>query len=464
MSAIASRLRRPGTLRARLAAVLAVTVAFVVLVVAGVTYLLVVHQLERGQDVALLREATRIQRLVDSNASDLASGSATCEYASEPACSRVVAPDAPAESGTSPMRVTGQARAVASGRSSSEYYTVTAATGRVRVVALPVRRSDAAPDGGAVLVGVPTSIVDRTAARVGTALLVLGIVGIVLSGGIGVAVATIGLRPVRALAASVDRVARSRNPRDGTLRSDRDDELGRLSRSFDSMLEQLADAQTAQTQLIADASHELRSPLTSLRTNLALLDRGGAVDPERRALLRRSVDDELTSLQLLVDDLVDLARGAERETDVFDVDLARLFRSAALTAGRHWPSARIRVDAPTAVIVEGSEERLGRLASVLLDNAGKYGGVGDVEVAIRVDESGAARILVSDRGPGIAEEDRTRVFDRFYRSGAARSHPGSGLGLAIAHQIVIAHGGAIAAEPRGGGGTRIVVRLPSAPA
>jgi two-component system sensor histidine kinase MprB len=444
--------------------VLAVTVTLVVLVVAGVTYLLVVHQLERGQDVALLREATRIQRLVDSNASDLASGSATCQFASEPACSRVVDLGAPVESGTSPMRVTDEARAVASGQSGAEYYTVAAPTGGVRVVALPIRESGAAPGGGAVLVGVPTSMVDRTAARVGTALLVLGLVGVVLSGGIGFAVATVGLRPVRALAASVDRVTKSRNPRDGTLHSDRDDELGRLSRSFDLMLDQLADAQTAQTQLIADASHELRSPLTSLRTNLALLNRGDAIAPERRELLRRSVRDELLSLQLLVDDLVDLARGVERETDVHDVDVAEVFRTAAVTAGRHWPSARFELDAPVPVVVEGAEERLGRLASVLLDNAGKYGGAGDVEVEVRAEQSGGAKILVSDRGPGIAEADRRRVFDRFFRSGAARSHPGSGLGLAIAHQIVVAHGGAIVAEPRRGAGTRIVVSLPGTPA
>lgn len=462
--------RRPGSLRRRLAALLAVTVAVVVLLVSGATYLLVAHQLARGQDVALLREATRIQRLIQTGSDFLASGSDTCVYASEPACTRVVTARDRVESGSAALHVTSKALVVARDGSGPAYYTVSAPGRHVRVVVLAVEKAEA------VMVGIPTTTTDRTQSRVGLALILLGAVGILLSGLIGFVVAGFGLRPVGRLAESIDRVARTGDPRDGVslvVDSVRNDELGRLSRSFTTMLEQLDLAQAAQRQLVADASHELRTPLTTLRTNIALLERTEGIPAQSRAVLQRAVGEELLSMQALVADLVDLARGAERQDPSEQVDLHAIVSEAVDAARRHWPGVTFAISAgsPSAHpsgVVDGSHARLERLVSVLLDNAGKYGGAArdvdgtaPVDVGLRVEES-AVELTVADRGAGIPEDELERVFDRFYRSPTARSLPGSGLGLAIAQQIVAAHHGTISASRRDGGGTLVSVRLPVA--
>jgi two-component system, OmpR family, sensor histidine kinase MprB len=453
--------RRPGSLRGRLAGVLALTVALVVLVMAGVTFLLVDVQLKRGQDTALLREATRIQRLVETGSDFLASGSNACEYASEPACTRVVTATTPLESGDAALRMTSAARDVAAGKQASAFSTVDAPGRRVRVVVVPLR-SDRA-----VMVGLPTTTTDRTIQRTGLALLVLGGAGILLSGLIGYLVARAGLRPVRLLAESIDRVAATRDPHDG-VDTDRDDELGRLARSFTAMLAELAEADAAQQQLVADASHELRTPLTTLRTNIALLDRDDLPDGVRPRL-REAIDHELREMQSLVGDLVELARGVEPVAEVVDVDLAELVAEGVPVAARHWPEVEYRVVAAAVArpaLVAGDPERLARLVSVLLDNAGKYSvGTGSELAAVDVivsSSGGRVTLEVADRGVGIPAEDLPRVFDRFFRSPSARSLPGSGLGLAIAHQIVVSFGGDIQAFARDGGGTSVVVSFPAA--
>jgi two-component system sensor histidine kinase MprB len=436
--------------------VLAVTVAVVVLVVAGGTYLLVVQQLDRGQDVALLREATRIQRLIQTGSDFLASGSDSCRYAAEPACTRVVTAADHVESGDAAMHVTRAALDVAEHGGGPVYSTVAAPGRDVRVVVVPV---DA---GRAVMVGLPTTTTERTVTRVGTALLLLGALGILLSGVIGYIVAGIGLRPVRLLAAAVDRVARSRDPHVASLLDvRRNDELGRLSRSFRTMLDELASAQEAQRRLVQDASHELRTPLTTLRTNIALLERRDALPAETRHRLERAVADEVVALQSLVADLVDLARDGEATDPPQRVALADVVAAAVPVAARRWPSTRFRVRSTGCDQVLGSEAALERLVGVLLDNAGKHGGGGDVDVVVE-HRDGVVGLAVSDRGPGIDEADLERVFDRFFRADGARRLPGSGLGLAIARRITDDHGGTVTASRRPGGGTTITVRMPAA--
>ncbi|GAA4677941.1 sensor histidine kinase [Frondihabitans cladoniiphilus] len=450
---------REGSLRTRLAGLLAATVASAVLLMAGIAYLVVARQLERGQDVALQREATRIQRLVQAGSEFLASSSDTCRYASEPACTRLISASASPESGDAPLRVKSEAVEVARGRLAVAFFTVRAPGRSVRVVVMPT------VPGEAVMVGLPITTVDITLDRIRAVLVVLGAVGVLSSALIGYIVAGVGLRPVRTLAAAIDRVARTRDPRE-SVAVERDDELGRLARSFSAMLSELAAANAAQQQLVADASHELRTPLTSLRTNFQLLERPDALAAATRIELVRAVDDELRALQSLVGDLIDLAHGDELDGDRVEVDLDVLLEAAVATAGRHWARAAFLLrGAPAdgaALVVSGDPERLERLVSVLLDNAGKYSpDGGDVEVQALATDTGI-RLVVADRGVGIPVADLPYVFDRFFRSPSARSLPGSGLGLAIADQIVRAHGGSIRAAARPGGGTIVTVDLPGA--
>lgn len=465
---LAPRRRRGGSLRSRLAAVLAVTVAMVVLVVAVVTYAVVAYQLGRSQDVALLREATRIQRLLQTGSDFLASGSDACLYAAEPACTRTFSARDHIEGGRAVLRITPEALSVAEHGGGPAFATVDAPGRRVRTVVLSTT------SGSAVMVGIPTTTTDQTLDRTGFALLVLGVVGILLSGLIGHFVAGWGLRPVRQLAVSIDRVARTRDPRDG-VETDRDDELGRLGRAFTAMLGELAMANAAQRQLVSDASHELRTPLTTLRTNFALLSRPDGLSDDTRARLRAAMEQEILQMQELVADLVDLARGDEPVIDIEVIDLAQSVRRVLPQAARHWPDASFHlVLAEPDSLIEGSRGRLERLVSVLLDNAGKHGappapardvdvdrpGLGaqvEVEIARR---ASSIVLTVADRGAGIAEDELGHVFDRFYRSPSARSRPGSGLGLAIADQIVTSFHGTIAARRRDGGGTIVEARFP----
>jgi two-component system sensor histidine kinase MprB len=234
-----------------------------------------------------------------------------------------------------------------------------------------------------------------------------------------------------------------------------DDEVGRMAKRFNTMLDTLAVSMRAQRQLVADASHELRTPITSLRTNIeVLLESPDLREPERTALLSE-VREQAEELGLLITDVIELARGDEPLSSVEDVGLDALVAEAVERARRHRPSVTFETDlAPT--VVEGMPDRLGRAINNLLDNAAKYSPPGGtVEIVVRDGE-----IAVRDHGPGVAPEDRPFIFDRF-RRGANADAPGSGLGLAIVRQVAEAHGGHVTVEDAPGGGALFRLRLPA---
>jgi two-component system sensor histidine kinase MprB len=164
---------------------------------------------------------------------------------------------------------------------------------------------------------------------------------------------------------------------------------------------------------------------------------------------------ELTEMTHLIEELVELARGEQHALELDGVRLDLVVRDAVAASARRVPAIRFdtRLD-PT--LVHGSAQALTRAVANLLDNACKWspeGAVVDVTVA-------NGEVTVRDRGPGVAESDRAHVFDRFYRSAAARTLPGSGLGLAIVRQIAEAHGGSVGLEAAPGGGSVFRLRLP----
>ena len=231
-----------------------------------------------------------------------------------------------------------------------------------------------------------------------------------------------------------------------------EDEVGRMAQRFDAMLDRVQASQAAQRQLVADASHELRTPVTSLRTNMEVLLAGAELEEgERRALLRDMVG-QSEELSGLVGDLIELARGEEGDPPIEDVALDALVAEAVARARRHAPGVRFRAELESCVI-SGVPDRLGRAVNNVLDNAAAFSPpAGVVEVALR-----DGVLEVRDHGPGAPEEELGQLFDRFFRGTQRRAQGGSGLGLAIVRQVAEAHGATVQAANAAGGG--LVVRL-----
>jgi two-component system sensor histidine kinase MprB len=220
--------------------------------------------------------------------------------------------------------------------------------------------------------------------------------------------------------------------------------------------EALDDSVRAQRQLVADASHELRTPITSLRTNIEVLLAGDALSEEDRHRLLADVLEQSEELSALIVDVIELARGDLPITSAEDVRLDRVVADCLTRARRDFPQIRFESSLEPAV-VEGVPERLARAINNLLDNAAHHSAAGGV-VEVIVDERG---LRVRDHGTGIDPADLPYVFDRFYRGANSRHRQGSGLGLAIVRQVAVQHGGSVEADNAPDGGAVFVLRLPT---
>jgi two-component system sensor histidine kinase MprB len=320
--------------------------------------------------------------------------------------------------------------------------------------------------GQALVIAQKLAPTQQLLTSLGVALPVVGAIGVVLAGLAGMAVARAGLRPVDRLTAAAERVAVT-----GDLRPmpvDGSDELARLTRSFNEMLDALAASQDQQRRLVADAGHELRTPLTSMRTNLELLaaaSRPGAplLPDSDRAEILDDVQAQVAELSTLVGDLVELARDDVPQRVHEPVELTDVVLRAMERARRRAGDVEFATElVPWALM--GDSTALERAVLNLLDNAVKFSPAGGtVRVDLRPAAHGYAFLQVADAGPGITDADLPHVFDRFYRSAEARTLPGSGLGLAIVKSAAERHGGAVYAGRSADGGALIAVRLPGTP-
>lgn len=245
---------------------------------------------------------------------------------------------------------------------------------------------------------------------------------------------------------------------------DADDEVARLASTMNRMLDRLEASVVTRRRFVSDASHELRSPLTRLRTQLETARRGDDVDALRRSLL-----EDAAELQELVEDLLVLARVDEGRAPVpsrIDLDelvLAEVVRARAATGG-HADARSVQISASgvSGAEVLGDRSALQRVVRNLLDNAVRHAET-RVEVTLR-ERAEEVELVVADDGPGVAADDVERVFERFTRLDDARSRDagGTGLGLAIVREVTEQHGGHVEVIP--GVGARFVVVLPGSPA
>jgi len=333
----------------------------------------------------------------------------------------------------------------------------------VRVHAVPWT-NDAAGRSGAVIAGQSTAAVSDTVSGLSAFLVVATLFALVFALAVGWVVSGRALRPLRELVATTDEIGGTGDLSRRLPPNDTKDEVGKLTRSFNAMLDrleasqhELAAALEAQRRFVADASHELRSPLTTIRSNAGFLEERSDASPEDRAEAIADIRVEADRMALLVDDLLALAQGEERarKTEAA-VDLGEIAAEEARRFDDPGRPLETAISGDTEVL--GDADMLRRLVRILIDNARKHG---DGAVGVSVEErDGTVILTVTDRGPGFPDGELDRVFDRFYRADPARSGPGTGLGLAIARSIVSAHGGSIAATNRPEGGARVTVILP----
>jgi two-component system sensor histidine kinase MprB len=297
-------------------------------------------------------------------------------------------------------------------------------------------------------------------------LLLIGGAGVVVAAAAGTAVARTGLRPVARLTRATERVAQTGDLRPMVVEGD--DELVRLSHSFNQMLAAVAYARDRQRQLVGDAGHELRTPLTSLRTNLELLLSAERPDTPQlsekdRGEIHEDLRAQLAELTQLIGDLVELAREDISQQNPEQMDLAEVVEQALARARRRAGDVHFEVDLHPWFLL-GEPATLERAVLNLLDNAVKFSPPGGtVRVDLRSADDGYAFLHVADAGPGINDADLPYVFDRFYRSDEARTLPGSGLGLAIVKSAAERHGGAVYAGRSADGGALLAIKLPGTP-
>jgi two-component system, OmpR family, sensor histidine kinase MprB len=357
----------------------------------------------------------------------------------------------PGGQGPSPARIptTARDRSVARSGSGSELTDRTVRGMKLRVLTQGLGAH------GAVMVARPLGEVESELNRLVLILAIVGAVGIALAAGLGAVVARVALAPVRRFTARTEVLTEAGALRgaDASLDLSRRlevegrDELGRLAEGFNRTLDALERSVQAQRRLVADAGHELRTPIASLRANIQVLGEAQRLPEHERESLRADIVGELDELTALVADVVELARGTSSEGRQADeVRLDEIVRAAIEKAQRR---GGVRFEPqlePT--VVTGQAERIERAVGNLLENARRWSPDGGlVEVGLR-----DGVLSVRDHGPGFEEQDVAHVFDRFYRADGARGLPGSGLGLAIVRQAAEACGGyAQAANAEGGG-------------
>ena len=442
------------TLRARLAAATAASIFAAVAVFALVTVIVVGRELRGSLDTALRQRAQDVAQLAISAPAVLRDPGAL----ESPASGRQLVVEVIDAHGTILARSLALGAlllpqdalvrdAVRRGRAGVQDIRLGARAFRMFVA--PVADATGAASGGAVLVAADTTDISRTLSNLGAVVALSG-VGVVLLAAFAAALLTRrGLRPLRELATAAGEIERTADPARRLPEPATLDEIGRLTGVLNRMLSALEAARASERRFLADASHELRTPVTALLGNVEYAVRHGA-EPEVLEDLRLDAG----RLARLVDALLALERAAATEAPDTPVALAGLVRE--VVAGQD--GERVRAAQPLPELtVAGDEEALRRALRNLVENGLVHGPAGGVVTVGLAGDATMVTISVNDEGPGPAPAERVHLFERFWRSPAASERLGSGLGLSIVAAIAERHGGEVTVE-----GSTFALRLPRA--
>jgi two-component system sensor histidine kinase MprB len=448
-------------LRRRLSIIAAASVGVAILLAVGICYAVVRGQLLGSVDNSLRAQASAIE---SGNVDSLQQSS----IASIPASAGGPAPYSQVYlygAGAHPLTnlslpVTARTKQVATGKRGA--YLCDFRTGKDHLEEITFSMTiEGHP--AAVQLARPLNGIDSVLSSLRLILVLVLIGGVVVAGLLGRLASRRVLRPLNEVAATAEHIGET-DDLSMRLRVHADDEVGQLATRFNAMLDRLQrsrsaldDSVRAQRQLVADASHELRTPVTSLRTNIEILLQTPDLDPAERAEMLTDVVEQSEELSALVNDLIELARGDQPGPEADDLRLDRIVSACVDRARRHAPSITFQTTLAPAQI-DGVPERLERAVNNLLDNAARHsppGGV--VEVT-----AGPEGVTVRDHGTGVDEDDLPYLFDRFFRGSNSRGSQGSGLGLAIVRQVTEQHGGSASVANAPGAGALFTLSLPGA--
>ena len=447
-------MRRRLSIRTRLTVIASFAVTVTALLVCVLAWLAVRHALVRQVDQQLESLANGpVRQLDQSTIAAIPSTPLTPPSGSIRVQVRFASGDivsAPQPTQTLPFNA--QDLEVAAGTSNAANYTTHTDQGTFRVYTVrgpggeTIQLSRSLSDADATLRGIELLMILLVAG----AALVAAITGRVFAGA--------ALQPVNRLTRAATEIALTEDLQHPIV-IDGGDELAQLGRAFNQMLTALGHSRQAQQELIEDAAHELRTPMSSMRTNIELLVyAAGRLTPSDLSALLNDLDRQSAELSDLVTDLVVLARSAGIDEPVVRVDFGDVVLGALDRARARNPHARF-VQQTRSTFVSVRAGAIERCIVNLLDNAAKFGPAEqtiEVRMSLTGDSHGQrAEVSVADHAPVIPETQRERIFERFHRLDSARSVPGSGLGLAIVYQTIASHGGSIVAEPRADGSGNI---------
>jgi signal transduction histidine kinase len=318
-----------------------------------------------------------------------------------------------------------------------------------RLYAAPIADAGGPAAGGAVLVASDTTDITNTINHIGFLLAVIGAAVALVAALVAAALSRRGLRPLRRLATAAEEIEKTADPSKRLPEPAVADEVAQLSGVLNRMLAALEQSRENERRFLADASHELRTPVATLLGNVEYASRHGA-DEEVLADLRRDAD----RLARLVDDLLVLERAGEREREPTAVELDELVEE--VVHGHDDGAERVRLERVEPVHVRGEPEALRRVLENLIENALVHGPEGGQVTVALTSANGHALLTVRDAGKGPDPANRDRLFERFWRGPDALHRSGSGLGLSIVAAVVERHGGRVLVD-----GATFTIELPA---
>ncbi len=345
------------------------------------------------------------------------------------------------------------------------FYVAKAGDTRLRIYSAPLKVTDLLKGEqiiGVVQVGESLHGVDTALRTILYLLMGGGALALLTATLVGALMAGAALRPIDDVAMTARRISQAEDLSQRLAAPAHQDEVGRLTATFNAMLERLERLFVTQQRLVADVSHDLRTPLTTIRGNIDLLRRGAADDDQARAETLDAIEGEVTRMARLVADLLLLAQAdagirLEKKPVELDTLLLDVYRQAQLMAD----GVEVRLGHEDQAVVMGDADRLRQLLLNLVDNALKYTPRGGEVKLSLYREPGWVQVAVTDTGIGIPKEDLPHIFERFYRADKARSgrRGGAGLGLSIARWIAEEHGGHLTVESEVGRGSTFTLWL-----